>query len=133
VFAQRRNISHPRLGVGERDGGQQCLDLSVLRPYGAPPVPGPQLVVVDNLLQRFDLGGGDPGGGQAVIESLARPANCPGTYRSVALRAVPDPLDVRGEEWIDRKLRGVQHLGRKSPPPGVVLDPDEYLAVAGRE
>ena len=84
------------LDVGERRRRQQCLDLRVLGPDRAPAVARAQLRVIDHLVESFDLGGGDAGGGQARVELRGRPSQ---RLRGNDLRVALGTVAVPAARW----------------------------------
>ena len=67
VLTQRRHGSHRRLDVAEGRWRQQRLDYCAVDVDAAPPLTCPQLLMVDDVGQRLDVGGGDPGRGEARV------------------------------------------------------------------
>jgi hypothetical protein len=133
VLPERRNVSHARLGPGERRGGQQRLDRRVFGSDRPPAVARAQLRVPDHLVEVLDLRGGDAGRGQPGVQVRGRPPSRLGRHERVAFGPVPHSLDVGGEPGIIGGLGNAQDLGDQRAPATVVLHADQDLAVAGRE
>ena len=68
VLAECGHVTHAGLDVGEGGRRQQRLGLRVLGADGAPAVSLPQLRVFEDLVEVFDLRGGDACRGQAGVE-----------------------------------------------------------------